>query len=96
MREASYCGGLGNGRPDTVGIGFFPCALYSLRQQARPGEDRTEGPGPEDNLLQGEHRHTPENGSGNGGQISTPEGDGVPPEKDSAGQHENEYEQTQP
>ena len=94
MGEASPGNRIGNSRSSPVCIGYFPCALYSNSQQACPGPNGSKGPGPPDNLLKGKHGNTTEDGNWHGGQVYPSAGLGVPPEKDSAGQHEDEYDET--
>ena len=94
MGEDGQSNRVRNRGPSSVGIGYLPCAFYCLSQQAGPRTNRSEGPCPEDDVLQGKHRDTPDIGCGLSSEDPTPGGTAVPSEKDSAGQHDDEDEQT--
>lgn len=76
-------------RPRKVGVGYFPCALYRYREQARPWADRSQGVGTEDDILKGQHGDPTYNSCGFECEASSTTGSRVSPEKDSTGQDVN-------
>jgi len=85
MGKDSQSDRIGDGGSDSVGVGYFPCALYRVCQQTSPRANRTERPSPEDDLLKDQLGDAPDIISRDASEVDPTHGCSVSTEENGTG-----------